>query len=77
MTDYDKLFIGGRWAAPSTDERLEVFSPATEERVGSVPVAGPQDIDAAVAAARRAFDDGPWPRTSPSERAQVLAKAPS
>ncbi|MDX5310910.1 MAG: aldehyde dehydrogenase, partial [Rhodococcus sp. (in: high G+C Gram-positive bacteria)] len=50
MTDYDKLFIGGRWAAPSTDERLEVFSPATEERVGSVPVAGPQDIDAAVAA---------------------------
>ena len=75
MTDYDKLFIGGRWAAPSTDERLEVFSPATEERVGSVPVAGPQDIDAAVAAARRAFDDGPWPRTSPSEHAQVLAKA--
>ncbi|SUE15532.1 betaine-aldehyde dehydrogenase [Rhodococcus gordoniae] len=75
MTDYDKLFIGGEWVAPSTDERLEVFSPATEERVGSVPVAGPKDVDAAVAAARRAFDDGPWPRTSPAERAQVLAKA--
>ncbi|MBH0121445.1 aldehyde dehydrogenase [Rhodococcus sp. NPDC003382] len=75
MTDYDKLFIGGRWVAPSTDEKLEVFSPATEERVGSVPVAGPKDIDAAIAAARTAFDDGPWPRTSPAERAQVIAKA--
>ena len=48
-----------------------MFSPATEERVGSVPVAGPKDIDAAIAAARTAFDDGPWPRTSPAERAQV------
>ncbi|QHE70709.1 aldehyde dehydrogenase [Rhodococcus sp. WAY2] len=75
MTDYDKLYIGGKWVAPSTDQVLEVFSPATEERVGSVPVAGPQDIDAAVAAARRAFDDGPWPRMSPTERAQVIAKA--
>lgn len=75
MTDYDKLFIGGQWVAPSTDEKLEVFSPATEERVGSVPVAGPKDVDAAVAAARRAFDDGPWPRMSPSERGQVIAKA--
>ncbi|MFI2221107.1 aldehyde dehydrogenase [Rhodococcus sp. NPDC019627] len=75
MTDYDKLYIGGKWVAPSTDQVLEVFSPATEERVGSVPVAGPQDIDAAVAAARRAFDDGPWPRMLPTERAQVIAKA--
>ncbi|MFZ2529023.1 MAG: aldehyde dehydrogenase [Rhodococcus sp. (in: high G+C Gram-positive bacteria)] len=75
MTDYDKLFIGGRWVEPSTDEKLEVFSPATEERVGSVPVAGPKDIDAAIAAARTAFDDGPWPRTAPAERAQVIAKA--
>ncbi|WP_277370325.1 aldehyde dehydrogenase [Rhodococcus rhodochrous] len=75
MTDYDKLFIGSRWVAPSTDERLEVFSPATEERVGSVPVAGPQDIDAAVSAARTAFDEGPWSRTTPSERAEILGKA--
>lgn len=75
MTDYDKLFIGGRWVEPSTDERLEVFSPATEERVGSVPVAGEKDVDAAVAAARRAFDDGPWPRTEPAERAKIIAKA--
>ncbi|MFH5208873.1 aldehyde dehydrogenase [Antrihabitans spumae] len=74
MTDYDTLFIGGHWVAPATDARLEVISPATEERVGSTPVAGPADIDAAVAAARRAFESGPWPRTSPSDRAAVLSK---
>ena len=66
MTDYDKLFIGGRWVAPATDQRLEVFSPATEARVGSVPVAAPADIDAAVAAARAALEAGPWAETTPA-----------
>ena len=75
MTDYDKLYIGGKWVAPATDQVLEVFSPATEERVGSCPVASPADIDDAVATARRAFDDGPWPQTTPAERGEILAKA--
>ncbi|AHK28934.1 betaine aldehyde dehydrogenase [Rhodococcus opacus PD630] len=75
MTDYDKLYIGGKWVAPATDQVLEVFSPATEERVGSCPVASPADIDDAVATARRAFDEGPWPRTTPAERGEILAKA--
>ena len=75
MTDYDKLFIGGRWVAPATDQRLEVFSPATEERVGSVPVAAPADIDAAVAAARAAFESGAWAETTPAQRGEILAKA--
>ncbi|GAA4482787.1 aldehyde dehydrogenase [Rhodococcus olei] len=75
MTDYDKLYIGGQWVAPSTDERLEVFSPATEERVGSVPVAAPADIDAAIAAARTALESGPWPQTTPAQRAEILTKA--
>ena len=74
MTNYDKLFIGGHWTAPTTDERLDVFSPATEEQVGSTPVAGPADIDRAVSAARDAFENGPWPRTAPVERAAVLRK---
>ncbi|MEO7077601.1 MAG: aldehyde dehydrogenase, partial [Rhodococcus sp. (in: high G+C Gram-positive bacteria)] len=52
MTDFAKLFIGGHWTAPSTEETLDVFSPATEERVGSTPVAAPADIDAAAQAAR-------------------------
>ncbi|TQC47520.1 aldehyde dehydrogenase [Rhodococcus sp. WS4] len=75
MTDYDKLYIGGKWVAPATDQVLEVFSPATEERVGSCPVASPADIDDAVAAARQAFDEGPWPQTTPAERGEILAKA--
>ncbi|GCE40248.1 aldehyde dehydrogenase [Rhodococcus sp. USK10] len=75
MTDYDKLYIGGKWVAPATDQVLEVFSPATEERVGSCPVASPADIDDAVAVARRAFDEGPWPQTTPAERGEILAKA--
>lgn len=75
MTDYDRLYIGGQWVAPSTTERLEVFSPATEERVGSVPVAAPADIDAAIAAARGALESGPWPQTTPAQRAEILTNA--
>ncbi|CAM2900519.1 aldehyde dehydrogenase [Skermania piniformis] len=71
---YDKLFIGGEWTLPDSAERLEVYSPATEELVGSTPIAGPADIDRAVAAARAAFESGPWPRLTPSERAAVLAE---
>ncbi|SPM33353.1 Acyl-CoA reductase or other NAD-dependent aldehyde dehydrogenase [Mycobacterium rhizamassiliense] len=74
-TEYDKLFIGGRWTAPSTDQVIEVHCPATGEYVGKVPLAAPADVDAAVAAARAAFDNGPWPSTPPKERAAVLAKA--
>ncbi len=75
MTDFDKLFIGGHWVTPATDQRLDVFSPATEEKVGSVPVAAPADIDAAVTAARQAFESGPWSRTTPAERAAILTTA--
>jgi acyl-CoA reductase-like NAD-dependent aldehyde dehydrogenase len=75
QTDYDKLFIGGQWVEPSTTEVIEVFSPATGEKVGQVPLAAAADVDAACAAARKAFDEGPWPRMSPHERQAVLAKA--
>ena len=70
-----EFFIGGRWAKPSGSAVLGVVSPSTEEVVGEVPVASPADADAAVAAARSAFEDGPWPRLSPAERADVLAAA--
>ena len=74
-TEYDKLFIGGKWTEPSTSEVIEVHCPATGEYVGKVPMAAAADVDAAVAAARAAFDNGPWPTTPPTERAAVLAKA--
>jgi betaine-aldehyde dehydrogenase len=74
MREYDKLFIGGRWVAPTTNRTIEVHSPATLELVGRVPEAVEADIDNAVAAARKAFDEGPWPRMTPTERAGVLTK---
>ena len=51
-TEYDKLFIGGKWTEPSTSEVIEVHCPATGEYVGKVPLAAAADVDAAVAAAR-------------------------
>jgi aldehyde dehydrogenase (NAD+) len=74
-TEWDKLFIGGKWVAPSTDEVIDVHSPATGEYVGRVPVAAAADVDAAVAAARKAFDEGPWPWTPPAQRAAVIEAA--
>jgi aldehyde dehydrogenase (NAD+) len=73
-TSYDRLFIGGRWQKPAGSGTIEVVNPTTEEVVGTVPDAVPADMDAAVAAARQAFDQGPWPRMTPAERGQVLAK---
>ena len=67
-----ELFIGGEWRSPSTDAIIQITSPHTEAPIARVAAAGPDDVDAAVAAARRAFDDGPWPRTTPHERIAVL-----
>ena len=74
-TEWDQLFIGGKWTAPATSDVIEVHSPATGELVGKVPLAAKADVDAACAAARTAFDEGPWPKMSPAERAAVLAEA--
>jgi aldehyde dehydrogenase (NAD+) len=70
----DKFFIGGAWVDPSTDGKIDVVSPITEEIIFTVAEAREADMDRAVAAARRAFDEGPWPRLSPIERAGYLTK---
>jgi aldehyde dehydrogenase (NAD+) len=70
-----ELFIGGEWAAPHGSGRIEVIAASTEEPIGSVPEGTNADIDSAVAAARRAFDDpngwAGWPR---EDRAQALER---
>src|SRR6202162_6638536 len=73
--DYPQLYIGGTWTAPKAHDTIEVHSPATEERIGSVPRGKEADIDSAVAAARSAFDapDG-WANWDPKERADVLER---
>jgi len=66
-------FIGGRWQERGENE-LEVIDPATEAVLARVPEVGATTVEEAVAAARTAFDDGPWPRMSPRERARILAR---
>lgn len=72
LPSYDALYVGGRWTAPAGAGRLAVVSPVTEEVVAHAPEAGPDDVDAAVAAAREAFDHGPWPRLDVVERIACL-----
>ena len=68
----DQLFIGGNWSKASTGRRIEVVSPHTETPVAQVAAAGPDDLNAAVEAARAAFDTGPWPRLEPAERIDAV-----
>ena len=74
MFDRKEHFIGGSWRTATGGDLLEVISPSTEEVVGRVPVAGPAEIDQAVASAVRAFADGPWRRLSLAERAGYLRR---
>jgi NAD-dependent aldehyde dehydrogenases len=70
----EKFFIGGEWVAPRTSAVLEVISPVTEECIMRYPEASVEDVHLAIAAAREAFDTGPWPRMPPRERAGYLRK---
>ncbi len=74
MTKHDTLFIGGEWVAPAGSATFEVHSPYSHELVGQVPEGTNADIDRAVAAARDAFDNGPWPQMDPVERAGIVQK---
>ena len=68
-----EMLIGGEWRQGAAKEDLEVINPATEEVVDTVPAGSPDDVEFAVATAKRAF--GEWSRTDVEKRAAVLAKA--
>jgi betaine-aldehyde dehydrogenase len=69
-------FIDGWWADAADGERFDVFNPATGEMIATAPHSKQADVDAAVAAARRAFDDGGWwPGTSARDRGRILLRA--
>jgi acyl-CoA reductase-like NAD-dependent aldehyde dehydrogenase len=70
----DRFYIGGEWVQPSTDRMFDVVMPATEEVFYRVAEAVEADVDRAAAAARTAFDEGPWPRLSHAERASYLTR---
>ncbi len=68
------LFIDGEWVAAASGESRGIRCPADGQLVGTVDEASADDTREAIAAARRAFDDGPWPRLGMAERAAVVAK---
>lgn len=74
ITHPDRFYIGGAWVEPSSSAVFPVVNCSTEEKVLEVPEARNEDMDRAVAAARHAFDDGPWPRMTPAERADFLRR---
>jgi len=74
LTD-GQLYIDGRWGPAAGGETWTHLHPATGEEVARFPVSTVEDVDRAVRAARRAFDEGPWPRSRAKERIRVLRRA--
>lgn len=67
------LFIDGKWLPAAAGERIDTFNPATGRVLATLARGRQADVDAAVVAARRAFE-GPWSRFSPAQRQQVLVR---
>ncbi len=71
---HSRLFIDGEWIAAANGAMFDVINPANEEVFHQVAAGAASDINAAVKAARRAFDEGPWPRMNGVQRAKILNK---
>ena len=74
FTDIDRLYIDNEWVVPQAGETDAVLNPANEEVIGHAPVAGLVEAEAAITAAREAFDRGPWPLMSFRERAGMMRR---
>src|SRR5262245_57072971 len=69
-----KLLIDGQWVDAASGKTFATHNPATGELIAQVAEADKADVEKAVAAARKAFDTGPWSRTSAAERGRLLFK---
>ena len=69
-----QLLIDGKFVNSSTGKTFDTFNPATEEKITSIQEAGVEDVNKAVKAARKAFDNGPWRRMSGSDRGRLMYK---
>ena len=69
-----QLYINGEFVAPATTATIDVIDPATTEVIAKTPDASAADVTRAVAAARTAFDEGPWKNTTAQDRGRVLFK---
>jgi phenylacetaldehyde dehydrogenase len=69
-----QVLIDGRWVSAQSGKTFEVYDPSSGRGIAKVAACEKADVDAAVAAARKAFDYGPWPRMSPSQRGRIIWK---
>lgn len=69
-----QLLIDGKWKDSVSGETFGTYHPATEEKIADVARANAQDVDLAVKAARKAFEEGPWPKMDARDRGQLLNK---
>ncbi|MBI5199948.1 MAG: aldehyde dehydrogenase family protein [Elusimicrobia bacterium] len=67
-----KIYLGGKWVDSKTGKTFKALNPATGETLAEVCEAGKEDVEAAVSAAREQFENGPWSRMNPAERAKIL-----
>src|SRR5512133_2868825 len=67
-----QMYINGEWVDSKSGKTFPVYDPATEEVIAQVPDANAEDVNRAVAAAKAAFEDGPWASTTAQERGRVL-----
>ena len=67
-----QMYVNGEWVGSKSSKTFPVYEPATEEVMAQVPDARAEDVDRAVAAAKAAFQDGPWATTTAQERGRVL-----
>ena len=69
-----RMYVDGRWIEATSGRTYAIPNPATEETVAEVPDATRADMTAAIAAARSAFDRGPWRKTTPADRRAILLR---
>ena len=67
-----QMFINGEWVTSQSAKTFPVYDPSTEEVIAQVPDANAEDVNRAVAAAKAAFEEGPWASTTAQERGRVL-----
>ncbi|MCB1598076.1 MAG: aldehyde dehydrogenase family protein, partial [Gammaproteobacteria bacterium] len=72
MTDYRQFYIDGQWVDPQQPQDCPVINPATEQRIATISLGGPADVDRAVVAARRAFEA--YAHSTVAERSALIGR---
>ncbi|HEY4931938.1 MAG TPA: aldehyde dehydrogenase family protein [Terriglobales bacterium] len=74
QTQTYQMYVNGEWVASNSGKTFPVYDPSTEEVIAEVPESNAKDVDLAVAAAKDAFENGPWASSTAQERGRVLFK---